>query len=41
MVLGWLVWDDVPDATTLAGAALVVGSGLFIWYREKQLAGQV
>ncbi len=34
LVLGLLVWGDVPGVWTLAGAALVVVSGLYIWHRE-------
>jgi len=33
-VIGYGVWGDVPDQWKLAGAALVVGSGLFILHRE-------
>ncbi len=37
LVLGYLVWGDWPDGLTLAGAALVVGTGIFTLYRERQL----
>ncbi|NQW08604.1 MAG: DMT family transporter [Alphaproteobacteria bacterium] len=40
VLLGLLVWGDVPDGWTWAGSALVVGSGLYIWYREASLARQ-
>ena len=33
-VIGYAVWGDVPDAWKICGAALVVGSGLFILHRE-------
>jgi len=33
LLLGALVWGDVPDARTLAGAMLVVGAGLFVLRR--------
>ncbi|MFA5123122.1 DMT family transporter [Zavarzinia sp.] len=36
-VLGYLVWGDVPVAGTFAGAALVIGSGLYILHRETRL----
>ena len=32
--LGFLIWGDVPTATILAGAVLVIASGLYIVYRE-------
>ena len=38
VVLGLLVWGDLPDAWTWVGSALVVGSGLYIWRRELTLA---
>jgi drug/metabolite transporter (DMT)-like permease len=39
LVLGFLVFDDVPDAVMFIGAAIVVGSGLYTLYRE-QLVGR-
>lgn len=36
--LGFLVFGDVPDLATLAGGAVVVGSGLYLLYRERRLA---
>lgn len=38
LVLGWLVFGDWPDALTLLGAAIVVATGLFTLFRERQLA---
>lgn len=35
IALGFLVFGDVPTGTTLAGAAIVVASGLYILYRER------
>lgn len=35
MILGYLVFGDVPNAWTLAGVALAVGSGLYILHRER------
>ena len=37
LVLGWLAFDEWPDLVTLTGAAIVVGSGMFMLYREAQL----
>lgn len=37
LILGWLVFGTFPDALTLAGAALVVGSGLFTLWREGRV----
>jgi drug/metabolite transporter (DMT)-like permease len=38
VLLGVLVWGDLPDAWTWVGSTLVVGSGLYIWHRELALA---
>jgi drug/metabolite transporter (DMT)-like permease len=38
MLLGWAVWDELPDLVTLLGAALVVASGLYVLHREARLA---
>ena len=37
LVMGYAIWGDVPDSFKLAGAALVVGAGLFILYREMRV----
>ncbi len=36
-ILGFIVFDTLPDRWTLLGAALIVSSGLYIFYREKTL----
>lgn len=41
VAMGWLVFGDLPDGWTLAGAALVIGSGVYAFYRERQLARRV
>lgn len=38
VLLGFLVWGDLPDPWTWVGSTLVVGSGLYIWHREMVLA---
>lgn len=37
-IAGYLVFGDLPDSMTVAGAALIVFAGLFIAYREARLA---
>jgi drug/metabolite transporter (DMT)-like permease len=37
VVLGYLVFDHVPNGWTIAGAAMVIGSGLYLLYRERQV----
>jgi drug/metabolite transporter (DMT)-like permease len=39
VLLGYVVFDDVPDAATLAGALLVVVTGLYILWRERTQNG--
>jgi drug/metabolite transporter (DMT)-like permease len=33
--LGWVVFGQWPDRWTLAGAGIVIGSGLYLLYRER------
>ena len=35
VVLGYVVFGDVPDALTLAGAAVIIAAGLYIFWREQ------
>ena len=35
-VLSWLVFGQSPDQKTLLGTLIIVASGLFIWFRERQ-----
>jgi drug/metabolite transporter (DMT)-like permease len=37
LLLGYLVFGDLPDVWMLAGGAVIVGSGLFVFYREAVL----
>ena len=37
LILGYLVWNDIPSLDVFAGIALVVASGLFILFRERRL----
>jgi S-adenosylmethionine uptake transporter len=34
-LLGWYLFDDIPMLTTWIGAAVLVGSGLYIFHRER------
>lgn len=36
-IYGAIFFADIPDIWTLCGAAVVVGAGLFVWYRENRL----
>ena len=35
MLGGYLVFNEVPDAWTLAGAAIIISSGLYVFWREQ------
>jgi len=37
---GYVLFGNLPDAWTLTGAALIVGSGLYIFHREQTLKRQ-
>jgi drug/metabolite transporter (DMT)-like permease len=35
IVIGYLVFGEVPDAMMLIGAFVIVGSGMYALYRER------
>lgn len=37
VILGYLVFGDVPSAAMLAGAAVIIAAGLYIFLRERDL----
>ncbi|MBT5413005.1 MAG: DMT family transporter [Rhodospirillaceae bacterium] len=37
VLLGWLVWQTLPGPAMAAGMALIVGSGLYVLYRERKV----
>lgn len=39
-ILGWWIFGDVPSLNTWIGSAILVGSGLYIFHRERQAAAQ-
>ena len=36
LALGWAVWGEVPGVWEAAGIAVLVGAGLFTWWRETR-----
>jgi len=36
-LLGYVLFGELPDAFIVIGAAVVVGAGLFVIWRERQL----
>jgi drug/metabolite transporter (DMT)-like permease len=41
MAIGFLIWGDVPDGWTVLGAALLIGSGLYIFHRESRQSARL
>ncbi|HWJ76299.1 MAG TPA: DMT family transporter [Kaistia sp.] len=37
ILVGYLLFDTLPGLTMLTGSAIVIGSGMFVIYREQQL----
>ncbi|MDX1604714.1 MAG: DMT family transporter, partial [Candidatus Competibacterales bacterium] len=37
-LLGWLLFDDLPDGPSIAGMLLVAAGGLYVMYRERRTA---
>lgn len=40
-VAGYLIWDEVPDRWVMAGALVIIASGLYIVYREVGAAASM
>lgn len=36
VLIGFLVWGDIPSGFVLSGAALIVGCGLYLYWRERR-----
>jgi S-adenosylmethionine uptake transporter len=33
-IIGWIVWRDAPTLPIIIGNCIIIGSGLFVFYRE-------
>ena len=40
VIIGWIVFDHLPDAWTFAGGALVIAGGLYAFWRERLRKGE-
>ncbi|HVO03623.1 MAG TPA: DMT family transporter [Candidatus Cybelea sp.] len=40
-LLGWIFWHDAPTPRIILGNAMLIASGLFVFYRERRLAVSV
>lgn len=34
-LIGFVVFSEVPGASTIAGAAVIAGAGIYVWHRER------
>lgn len=39
-ILGFLIWGSTPDGMTVAGAFVLAGAGLYVWWRERRLTSR-
>lgn len=39
-ILGYVLWEDIPDIQAIAGAVIIIAAGLYIWRREAMLERQ-
>ncbi len=39
-ILGYALWQDVPDLPAVAGTVIIIAAGLYIWRREAMLERQ-
>lgn len=37
ILVGYLIWNEVPDWITLVGTALIIATGVYTFYRERTL----
>jgi drug/metabolite transporter (DMT)-like permease len=37
-LFGWLLWNDLPSLTVIAGAAIIIASSAYILHRETRVA---
>ena len=38
VLIGWFVFGDFPDPWTWIGTAIIIGAGVYVFYRERKLA---
>ena len=36
VLIGYAVWGDVPDPRTWLGSAIIIASGLYVYWRERR-----
>ncbi len=41
ILLGLILFAEMPDGATLAGGAIILGAGIYVWHRERMHARKV
>ncbi len=39
-IFGFVIFGEVPDAMTVLGGTLIVGAGIYVWWRETRAGGK-
>jgi len=37
LFFGYLIFNDIPNQTAIIGTSIIIGSGLYVFYRERKL----
>ena len=40
ILFGFVLFDETPEIITLLGAIVIVGAGLYVWYRDRLTQAQ-
>ena len=40
LLLGLMVFSELPDGLTFLGAAIILGAGIYVWHRERIRAAE-
>ena len=40
IIWGYIVFGDVPSPWTFLGTSMIMGSGIYVWYREMTISGR-
>jgi drug/metabolite transporter (DMT)-like permease len=38
MIVGYIVWGEVPDLLMLVGTAIIIATGVYTFQRERNMA---
>ena len=37
LFFGYLIFNDIPNQMAIIGTSIIIGSGLYVFYRERKL----